>query len=148
VSTLNALYSLREFIQHKELFMASTTYTSVTLKALQALFKETRFSDQNQEIAIAVLVHQKPVAPFAAQYGVSRANIYKMLKKVSESLTERNSGNSFAWITASHHLPLAISREITQWELSVKDLSEADATKAIEAFQRAIFKCRGQLLDK
>jgi hypothetical protein len=128
--------------------MTAKTYTTVSLKALQALFKETNYSDQNQAIAIAVLVHEQPVVPLAEKYGVTRANIYKLVKKVSESLNQRNIGDSSAWIKATHHLPLRISREFTQWEQSVQALPEAKAMQAIDALQRAIFKCRGQLLAK
>jgi transposase-like protein len=128
--------------------MTAKTYTTVSLKALQALFKETNYSGQNQAIVIAVLVHETSVVALAEKYGVTRAAIYKTVKKVSESLNERNLGDSSAWIKATHHLPLNISREFTQWEQSVQALSDAQALKAIDALQRAIFKCRGQLLVK
>jgi hypothetical protein len=126
--------------------MTARSYSSVSLKTLQALFAESEYSEQNQAIAIAVLVYDQSVLALAETHGVTRGNIYKLIKKINARLIERTAGDSYEWVTATHNLPLTLSRELTQWQDSVRTLSKGDATQAIAALHRAIFKCRAQLL--
>jgi predicted DNA-binding protein YlxM (UPF0122 family) len=128
--------------------MSVSHYSSVSLKTLKAIFQETDYSEQNQAIALAVLVNGESVTTIAAHYDVSRANVYKVLNKISKRLNERNSADSYTWVKATHNLPLTISREFTQWEDTVRKLPQVQAEAAIASLQKALFKCRAQLLDR
>jgi transposase-like protein len=128
--------------------MAVSHYTAVSLKTLKAVFDETDYSEQNQAIATAVLVKGASVTVIANQYGVTRANVYKILNKISKRLNEQTTGASYAWVKATHNLPLAISRELSQWEDTVSKLPITEAEAAIIALQKALFKCRAQLMEK
>jgi transposase-like protein len=126
--------------------MTARSYSSVSLKTLQALFAESEYSEQNRAIAIAVLVHDQSVLALAEKHGITRGNIYKFIKKINARLIERNAGDSYEWITAPHNMPLTLSRELTQWQDSVRTLSKAETTQAISALHKAIFKCRAALV--
>ena len=122
-------------------------FTKVSKRTLDAILVASRFSDQNKDIAKAVLLDGESIPTLAETYGITAVAIYRMLRTIKDRISTTGEVSADDWVSVKVELPQVIAHELHLWATQIKRASSPrTAANAITAVQTALLKSRSAVI--
>jgi transposase-like protein len=128
--------------------MESTAYTNISPTTLDKVLENSNFSDQSKEILRLVMLEKASVIQLAREYEMTRANIYKLVKRAQGLLDDVLTPSDSVWAKITIEVPVRIAKDLQSWSDDLKAVPENKHERYISSLSLALLENRTQMIKR